>query len=79
MLLSASSLPTIRRVEWGPAFSFIVISTEVTWCLVVQSAVAQCLALWTAKDIFDLVVTKLVMRGVSIAFGGADRSPDTYG
>ena len=36
-------------------------------------------ALWTAKDIFDLVVTKLVMREVSIAFGGADRSPDIYG
>jgi hypothetical protein len=60
-------------------FYQIVISTKVTWCLVVQSAVAQCLALWKAKDIFDLVVTKLVMRGVSIAFGGADRSPDIYG
>ena len=60
-------------------FYQIVISIKVTWCLVFQSAVAQCLALQTAKDIFDLVVTKLVMRGVSIAFGGADRSPDIYG
>ena len=60
-------------------FYQIVISAKVTWCLVVQSAVAQCLALQTAKDIFDLVVMKLVRREAPIAFGGADRSPDIYG
>jgi hypothetical protein len=40
---------------------------------------SACLALRTAKDIFDQVVTKLVMREVSIAFGGADRSLDICG
>jgi hypothetical protein len=34
---------------------------KVTLCLVVHSAVAQCLALRTAKDLFDLVVLKLVL------------------
>jgi hypothetical protein len=60
-------------------FYQIVISTKVTWCLVVQSTVAECLALRTAQNIFDQVVTKSVMREVSIGFGGADRSPDIYG
>jgi hypothetical protein len=39
---------------------------KVTLCLAVHSAVAQCLALRTAKDIFDLVVLKLVTSEVSM-------------
>ena len=37
---------------------------KVTLCSVVHSTVAQCLALRTAKDIFDLVVLKLVTSEV---------------
>src|SRR6516162_11014075 len=37
---------------------------NVALCLVVHSTVAQCLALRTAKDIFDLVVLKLVTSEV---------------
>src|SRR5215469_7233185 len=37
---------------------------KVALCLVVHSTVAQCLALRTAKDIFDLVVLKLITSEV---------------
>src|SRR5215470_18427354 len=49
---------------------------KVTLCLVVHSAVAQCLALRTAKDIFDLVVLKLVTREVPMRLVASIESPE---